>query len=116
MPDVSIANPCPKIGDDYINYYRELNNDLYLYFSGTYCHNCKSIEQMLKDNANIKYLKITIDDDETDEYMDYLESLIGEIKIPTLIKIVDGDITEKCIGEEKCKHELYSIDDICDDF
>lgn len=115
MPDISIIDTCDKIGEDMINYYLTKNNDFYLYFSGTYCHNCKSIESMLNDNSDVNYLKIVIDDNDTDEYMDFLENQIGNIKIPTLLKVNQHNICGKFIGEENCKKELYSIDN-CDDF
>lgn len=116
MPDIQINDSCDKIGEDMINYYLCKYNNFYLYFSGTYCHNCKSIESMLNSNNDINYLKILIDDNDTDEYMDYLEGQIGNIKIPTLLKVDENkNISDKFIGEECCKKELYSIDS-CDDF
>ena len=46
---------------------------------------------------------------------DKREVQIGNIKIPTLLKVNQHNICGKFIGEENCKKELYSIDN-CDDF
>ena len=119
MRDLSDCDITNKIGEDLINYYLSKYNDFYIYFTSTFCNNCKEVSNSLENINNDKfYLKLLIDSNDTDEYMDYLEENLGVIKVPALIYINNmGDIERKVIGEEKCKEELYSINiDNSDDF
>lgn len=115
MPELSYNIESQLIGNRLIEHHINSENSLYLFFTAGHCNNCASIYKLLDNNDNIKYLKIMIDSEETDDYMEYLENNTETIKIPTLIKICNRDIVGKFIGEENCKKELYSIDE-SDDF
>ena len=88
MRDLAKESSCDKVGEDYINYYLTLYTDVYLYFTSSFCHNCKDITYLLENQSSDKsYLKLIIDDNNTDDYMEYLEKNISCVKVPTLLYI-----------------------------
>ena len=118
MKDIATIYGSDLVGNDLITYYMSKEDSFYLYFSATHCHNCKDINSLLlSENIAGNYVKLLIDNDNTDEYMDYLEENIGCIKIPTLLSVKNVKVVNSFVGEQQCKEELYNCNtDEDDDF
>ena len=112
MKDIATIHNTELKGTNLITYYMSNADCFYLYFSASHCHNCKDINSLLS-SGNIcgNYVKLLIDSDETDEYMDYLDENINCIKIPTLLSIKDGKVVKCFIGEQQCKEEVYNCNE-----
>lgn len=75
----------------------EINDGLVLVdFYATWCGPCKMmhpvIDSVVKENSNLKVLKIDVDQN------DELARIYGVMSIPTLILFKDGNMIEKKLG------------------
>lgn len=72
------------------------NENVLVDFYATWCPPCKSlspiVEEIEKENADIKFLKINVDDEQE------LAIEYGIMSVPTLVFIKNGEPVDKSVG------------------